>query len=425
MSVNTVVLDIGSHAIKAGLGSQSEPQMVLPSLSGTFKYKPIFSTMMQYRQIPPNSTLVGKDLEKYKGVVKLQYPIRYGLIQDWKSSSLLIQHALQGIFESTEGGTAVSSSSSVCYALVEHPFASRVQRRKVVEELFEYANHQEVHGVFIGVSPLLALYSSGQLTGVGVDIGEGQISTAAAVRGFSLTGAMQREDGVPSGGAVTMYLESLLRMYGACERRSGAIWPILGSGTIADREIVRGIKERRCEVSPTPLSPTSVSPEAVHHPMALAEALESSAKQHQKYPPQLHRLPDGSEIEVGVEAWLAPEVLFSPGLMNSDARGVPEVVFSSVAQADIEARADLLGHVVISGSTTLLSGFGARFLQEMLQRVPRENKVRVVAPAERGYAPWLGAAFLSQLSTFASDMVVTKAQYDEVGESAFQSKLFA
>lgn len=427
--MNTCVVDIGSHSVKAGFGDAGEPSVVVPSLAGTFKYKPVFSTMMQHRQTSIGDVLVGENLEKNKGVVKLTYPIQHGVIQDWKAGSVLIQQALNSVFHGDANGGQMHSSSSspCCFALVESPFASRVQRRRVVEELMEYARRDQVKGVFIGVAPLLALYSSGQLTGVALDIGEGQVSTAAAVNGFSLPSAMQRVDGGATGGSVTTHLESLMRVYGTCERRSSTCWPILGAGPVADRELVREIKEKRCEVSPEAISMLSTSPaectdsSATHQ---MAAALQNANKLHQKYPPQIHRLPDGTEIEIGVEALLAPEVLFTPHLIGSDSHGIADIVFSTVAQVDMEARAALLGHIVVSGATTLLNGFGARFLQEMLQRVPRENKVRVVAPAERSYAPWLGAAFLSQLSTFSTDMIVTREEYEEVGEAVLQKKLF-
>lgn len=438
--MRTCVLDVGSHTLKAGPGDAEEPVVVVPSLSGTYKYKPVFSTLMEHRQISADSVLVGKTIEKNKGVVSLHYPIQHSVINDWKAGSLLIQQALEESFYSSETANAKQnaphssswSSAPYCYALVEPPFASRVQRKKIVEELLEYRKDDEVYGVFVGVSPLLALYSSGQLSGVALDVGEGQVSTAAAINGFSVPSAMQRQDEGTTGEAVTTYLESLLRMYGTFERsipcNSTALWSRpLGAGTVADHEVVRAIKERRCEVSPSAFSPLSVSAEPKSSSEAVAqmtEALHQMSEQNQAYPLQTHRLPDGSEIEVGVEALLAPEVLFNPSLIGSESRGLCNVVLSTVGHVDMEARTTLLGHVVVSGGTTLMNGFGARFLKEMVQRVPRDNKVRVVAPAHRAFAPWLGAAFLSQLSTFSSGMVVTRMEYEEAGESALQTKLF-
>lgn len=443
--MKTCVLDIGSHTIKAGLGNAEEPSVIIPSLSGTYKYKPVFSSLMHHRQMPSDSVLVGKNIAQNKGVITLQYPIQHGVINNWKAGSLLIQQALEETFHPSEESSNVqnsalypsaSPSGPLCYALVEPPFASRVQRKKIVEELLEHRNHEELHGVFVGVSPLLALYSTGRLSGVAVDIGEGQVSTAAAVNGFSLPSAMQRQDEGTTGEAVTTYLETLLRTYGAFERGTSSclsgstLWsrPLLGTGIVADHELVRAIKERRCEVSPSSLSPLSVSVEPTSAAEAVTEmtdSLKRMSKQHQAYPPQVHRLPDGSEIEIGIEALLASEVLFNPSLIGSESRGIPNLVLATVGHASIDARTTLLEHVVVSGATTLLNGFSTRFFNELMQRVPRENKLHLVAPAHKGYAAWLGAAFLSQLSTFASGMVVTKQEYEEVGESAIESRLFA
>eukprot|EP00796_Vickermania_ingenoplastis_P005561 gene5561-4014_t len=414
MDTPTCVLDVGSHTVRAGLGSSTTPEVAVPAIAGSFKYRPIFSALLQNRQESPGSLVVGNRVEAHRGILQLHYPIRCGAVQDWRAGSALLQQALDAVFGrgGVDGAESrplrVPPTASRCYALVEPPFASRVQRKKIVEQLFEYAERDAVHGVFTGVSPLLALYSTGQLTGVALDLGEGQISTAAAVSGFSIPSAMLRENGAACGGAVTTHLEGLLRTYGACDRVSGTDSPLFSTGSVSDRELVRSIKEQRCEVSPAALPGEG-----------------AAAALHQQRPPQPHRLPDGSEVEIGVEAVLAPEVLFAPHLVGSSGSGVADLVACAVAHADLDARPRLLGHLVVSGGTTLMNGFGARFLTEVLQRVPRDNKVRVVAPSERGFAPWLGAALLSQLSTFVSDMVVTKQEYDEAGEPALQQRLFA
>lgn len=419
------MVDIGSHVVKAGLGSSTAPCVSLPSLSGVFKYKPVFSTLdTSFRQ---DDVLVGKSLTQHRGVVKLSYPVQNGVVKDWKAGNLLLDEALRSVF-SPEGGDepAPSTGRQRCFAFVEPPFASRVQRQKIAERVFESAEFGEVYGMFVGVAPLLSLYSTGQLTGMGLDIGEGQVSTAAAVNGFSMPHVMRRENGGATGGGVTSNLEMLMRTYGSCEVKGPGegCAPVLGSGSVAEREVVRQVKEAHCSVSATPLSPHSVPPLG-DRADGLDKQLLSASQLHQHYRPRKHLLPDGVEVEVGVECVLAPEVLFTPSLVGSDSRALPDLITSTLSQADMDARPFLLGHLVVSGGTTLLNGFGTRVLNELLQRVPQDNKVRVVAPAERAYASWLGAAFLSQLSTFLSEMVVTKQAYEESGEPALHSRLFA
>ncbi|CCW71914.1 unnamed protein product [Phytomonas sp. Hart1] len=100
------------------------------------------------------------------------------------------------------------------------------------------------------------------------------------------------------------------------------------------------------------------------------------------------------------------------------------MALSTVAMTEVDVRAGLLENVVLTGGSSLFGGFARRFLSDTLRAVPRGGKIRVVAPAERGYAAWLGASFLSQLSTFTS-MLTTREEYFEHGEAILQSRLFA
>ena len=70
--------------------------------------------------------------------------------------------------------------------------------------------------------------------------------------------------------------------------------------TSAEFEIVRQIKEQCCYVA--------------FNPQKEEEAKSVQTKQYQ--------LPDGSMVDLGAEAFRAPEILFQPDLIGSESRGV-------------------------------------------------------------------------------------------------------
>lgn len=561
MDVSTAILDVGSHTIKAGLGTASAPEFI-PSIAGVHKYRALFPTRPASVGPAGSSLFVGREVTSRRGLLKLSYPIRHGTVTDWPamvallrqaqrqvihplrydasdtrltSSSLPSTTAAAGVYTSSSSSSSPSEATAAAmaptvsltqqpsvYALVESPFTSRVQRRRLIELILErgslagdgdgecdadadalrvgddaqrhvsagrhappsrararnrddYGGNEVTH-LFCGVSPLLALYSTGQVTGVCIDVGEGVVSTAAAVNGFALTRVMQRVHGAgPTGGSVTAYLQTLLPQSAGGLRRGGggaaaaaahsdtsclpeagaeergvvAAWAattpwqarsaqaspmhtennqpchvresetmqahtrsemmsVLCAGGHVATELVRGIKESCGRVA------------------AQAGVLSSTAAQtpNDVLHVQRYGLPDGSEMTIGAEATEASEVLFEPSLIGSDSPGVADLVMQTVRLSDMDLRPQLLSHVLVCGGSTLLAGFGLRMLNELLARTPRDNRVRVVAPAERGYAAWLGAAFLSQLSTFMSDMVVTRAEYEEHGESIVHVRMF-
>ncbi|ESL06413.1 hypothetical protein TRSC58_05914 [Trypanosoma rangeli SC58] len=125
---------------------------------------------------------------------------------------------------------------------------------------------------------------------------------------------------------------------------------------------------------------------------------------------------------LGYELLQAPEVLFNPALLGKEHVGLAELVANAVRVADIELRAELCQHVYLTGGSTLLTGFGQRFLSELLRLTPRNCKVRVSAPAERSHMAWLGASFLTRLSTFPQEMVVSRAEFLEEGERALHNR---
>lgn len=365
-----------------------------------------------------------------------------------------------------------------CFAsLVEPPFSSRRQRARLAELLFEggarpagprrdplrnaseeSAEGATVEALFTGVAPLLSLYGSGLTTGVVLEVGHDVVSTACAVKGLSLTPAMQRSHGSVCGGdAVTEQLRRLIHIHRPEDCTIGERHAV-GSGTNSEKVTVGAIKERCCQVlpgaAPSPRRaadtaaaaasfgrdsscyPNSYIAEAYRRRHEAVARLDAAVGQycHDRgygegafnYP-----LPDGSVMRVPAEAALqAAEVHFNPSIAGygDEALGVVDVLSQTLTHGSMrdhpEVRPLLLSGVVLSGGATLMRGFARRLLSELQQQTPSGVTVTVVAPKERGAGAWLGAAFLSQLSSFPG-MCVSRSAYEEEGEGALHARLFA
>ncbi|XP_020774701.1 actin, alpha skeletal muscle-like [Boleophthalmus pectinirostris] len=134
-----------------------------------------------------------------------------------------------------------------------------------------------------------------------------------------------------------------------------------------------------------------------------------------------YKLPDGQSIMIGEERFRCPGSLFQPSLLGVESSSIPEITFSSVMKVHKDIQKDMWANIVLSGGTTLCSGFAARFYSRSKIVVPSLS--HIVAPPERGYAAWLGGSVLASLSTFQK-MCMSKQEYDECGPRVIHQKCF-
>ncbi|KPA85950.1 putative Actin-like protein [Leptomonas pyrrhocoris] len=477
------ILDVGTRTIKAGLHTSSAPHLT-PSVVGTPKYPRCLPRPSPAVVSSQSDLVVGLEARRQRGLLRLSYPVQNGgAIGDWESARPLLRQSVQSALATSSsangGGGSVAHAllgdkTEVIYSLVESPFASRPQRARLAEVLFESPEKStrvgpRAAGVFCGVGPLLALYATGQITGLVVDVGDGGVSTAAAVDGYVVPLCMQHDVSGASGSAMTAYLRRLLYQGGvlgpvaAAAARSNvsslsSIVPGLAcssphnlsrgasAGTAQEQELVYDIKEACCSVSAAPLvfphATASAASATTPTVLELNSALLSAARQAQHLAVEnassaaaashSYTLPDGGAIHVSAaDAVQAAEVCFYPALLGLEGPGVVDAVLNAVAAAPADVQSKLLGNIVLTGGATRCPGFGKRVFRELQQRVDaggatsglRGQRVCVTAPEHRAHAGWLGACFVAQLSSFVSHMVVTRSAYEEEGETALAKRV--
>ena len=121
-------------------------------------------------------------------------------------------------------------------------------------------------------------------------------------------------------------------------------------------EIVRNIKEKRCVLIQTP---GGVDREARERDSSVIKELKKPAK---------YVLPDGTEITIGEEKYLAPEILFYPEKMGHEFMGIHEMLLSSINKADIDLKKDLYEAIYIAGAGSKFPGLATRILNELKEK---------------------------------------------------------
>jgi len=366
-----VVLDNGSGTMKAGFAGEEQPKLVFPAFVGRPKHVKVMAGAAE------GEFFCGDKAKDLRGILKLNYPTKHGVTNDWKD----MQHIWQHVYNEMK---VVQEQHPVL--LTEAPLNPRPNRLKAAEIFFETFN---VPALYVQVQAILSLYASGRTMGVVLDSGDGVTNAVPVYEGFILPHAVTRID--VAGRDVTEYLQLLLRKAG------------VPFHTSAELEVVKDIKEKICYV---------------------AFNIERTEKEDNDDVPEVaYKLPDGNVIQIGAEKFRAPEVLFNPALIGLEYVGIHQCLVNSISKCDMDIRRALFSDIILAGGSTLFDGLGDRLLSEVRKLAPRDTKIKIWAPPDRINSTWIGGSILASLATFKK-MWVTRKEYDESGKNSIFRKTF-
>jgi centractin len=97
------------------------------------------------------------------------------------------------------------------------------------------------------------------------------------------------------------------------------------------------------------------------------ESLEESARNEEKKQLTPYYLPDGSQISLGVERFLAPEIMFNPSKIGLEAPSVQEMIYGCLKKTDLDLRKTLYSEILLTGGNTMIRNFPERLLNELTQ----------------------------------------------------------
>ncbi|CAI9284396.1 unnamed protein product [Lactuca saligna] len=368
-----LVFDIGSGMVKAGFAGDDSPRTVFPSIVGRLRHT---SAMMGMGQ---RNAYVGDEAMSKIGILTVKYPIERGIASNWDDMEKILHHTYYGELRVAPEAHPV--------LLTEVPLNLKSNREKMTEAMFETFN---VPAMYISIAGVLSMHASGLTTGIVLDSGDGVSYTIPIYKGYAIPHAILRL--YLAGSDLTDHLMGIMNERGYLFTTS------------TERELIRDLKEKLTYV-------------ALDYNQEL-EAAKSSASIEKKY-----ELPDGRFITIGAERFRCPEVLFQPNVIGMEATGIHEMTYNSVIKCDIDLRRHLFGHILLSGGSTILPGFADRMTKEITALAPSSIKINVVAPPARKYSVWIGGSMLASLSTF-QQMCISKAEYDESGQSIVHRKCF-
>lgn len=147
-----------------------------------------------------------------------------------------------------------------------------------------------------------------------------------------------------------------------------------------------------------------------------------------------YTLPDGRVIKVGRERYMAPEALFTPGLIDVEGAGISEALFNCINSADMDTRPEFYKHIVLSGGTTMYPGLPSRLEKDIRmyyhERVAKGNQAvtdkfvcRIEDPPRRKHMVFLGGAVLAEIMKDKDSFWVSKAEWRERGADYCIKKL--
>ena len=369
-----VVIDNGTGRIKAGFAGDEGPVCVFQSVVGARRED------MGARMITVGGgrdTYVGEEALARRGVPRIRRPIEHGVVDDWGD--------MESIWEHTFCDHLKVDPSERPVLMTEAPLNPRANREKMATVLFEALG---VPAMYVSLQAVLSLYSTGRVTGLVLDSGDGVTHAVPVFEGYSMGHAIQRVD--LAGRDVTEYMSRILRENGHT------------FATPNGMEIVRDMKERLCYVAPS--------------------AEEAHARSDTK---KTYELPDGATIEVSDDVCRrAPEILFDSAPVGAEHPGLPGMVSSAIAGCDIDTRRALYDNVVMSGGSTMFPGVVER-VQTELRGIGSDasRRARVVAPPEREFSVWIGGSILAGLESFSSAWI-TRQEYEEYGPGIVARKCF-
>lgn len=373
--------DTGTGVIKAGFAGENEPCLVFPTLLGRPMLR--FDQGLGATQ-DTRSLYVGDEASERRFMLQLTKPMSNGVICDWDGMEAVWDHTWEQL-----GINPCEHKVLQTEAALNPP----KNREKIVETMFEKYGFAAVN---VSVQAILALYSQGLQTGFVVDSGDGVTHMCPVFENYMEPSLVQKV--TLAGRHVTDHLLKLL----------------VGQGnplsSTADFETVREVKQKLCYVAFDPVAEKKL-------------ARETTVVDRQ------YTLPDSRILRVGAERFMAPEILFNPGLADhGDGHGLSELVYDTIMKSDINVRKDYFQHIVLSGGTTMFPGMSSRLEKDLrrlyFERVLQSDQGRaqkfkcfVEDPPRRQSMVFVGGSLLAETCAETAGFWVSRQEYAEAGSS--------
>lgn len=262
----------------------------------------------------------------------------------------------------------------------DSPLNSNENREEMLQIFMETF---KVPSIYIGNAPTLSLYNAGLTSGIVVDCGESATDIVPIIECFTIQHCIKRIK--VAGKQVSDYLKLLLNQQGI----------VLSSNN--EREVLRDIKEQ----------------------IGFVRGRPSPGDDDEK--PFL--VPEGQQIMIGRPRYQSAEALFDPSLVGVKSHGIAKMTSEVIETIDEDIRNELSSRILLSGGTTLYSGFIDRFEKGVMITNQTSARPSFYSPANRKNAVWVGGSLLSSSDSF-EELSISRSEYSETGTNALYVKTF-
>lgn len=360
----SIVIDTGTATCKVGFAGDDKPHTVFETIVG--RPRQGLNDGFDYEDY-----YVGEAARLNEKVLDLTSPRNFEKAVNWEDMECVWHHTFYSVLKVDPKEHPI--------VLTEWPLNPRANRGRMGQIMFETFN---VAAVYINEPAPLALYSTGNTTGLVLDIGDSFIHAVPVHEGCSLHYGIVRAD--VAGKDLDKFMVKLLAETGYNFGQQELVF-------------VKDIKEKFCYV-------------------ALDYEKEKKTFSDPKNVRE-YKIPDGTNISVGVERIKCTEAFFQPGLIGKKV-GIHDAIYKSVKKCDCEIKNKLFSNICLAGGNSIFPGIERRIRNELLKIVPDKIEISFITSPEKKFAAWKGGSILASVTNF-EQMYISKEEYDESGPGLF------
>lgn len=445
--VSALVLDPGYCNTRAGFAGEDVPKSILPSFYG------------HVNADPPRNVFGDECLIPRSDFEVRNYMNKDSVVEDWDVATNVWEHMLvkrlqpgrptppakNGLNDDAkeqdgEGDVAMEDTESQEKSLQENPLLmteapwnSPKSREKAIEVIME---NWGCPAFWLSRTSVLAAFAAGKATALVIDVGGANTSVTAIHDGMVLKRSIQRS---PVGG---LWVSSQIKSMWETSEPKVELTPtfMIENKTPVDALAPPQVRLRKF--------PFEISPSfrAYEEERVLTEFKESvvevwrgpgrySAPGNEDYvksqPGRVFEMPDGWNQMWREQRFRATEGMWDEAAgyplpeaeRLTKAQTIPELIRASLGAVDVDLRGNLLGNVVVTGSTSLINGFNDRLNNELSTMYPG-MKIKIHAAglsSERRFGAWIGGSILASLGTF-HQMWISRKEYEENGAGIVEKR---
>ena len=352
-----IIIDIGSGEVRAGFSGEEKPKVIFKNIFGVPKYKKVIRTFDSEGK-EKNDQYIGEDCNKYLGLIKLRYPVIHGVFEKEQDILTIFSH----IF--TKLGITSQEIKEHPVLITEPILNPYKNREKISHALLDSLG---VPGIFFASQPLLSLFSTSATSGTVLESGEGVTQSCVIYEGYSVPSSYERFN--YGGKDVTNYLKDLLKQRGYHFYNS------------TELNLINDIKESICYLE--------INKKNEYNNF-------NNFKNTQYY------LPDGSNISIGNEKILAPEILFNPELIGKEYLSFVDMIMNSVNKTDVQLKKSSYENIWLSGGNTSFKEMNRKLVDELKNKLGKGVNINIYENEKINpkYRCWVGGNIISTLEIF-------------------------